>query len=144
MSVNVRVNIRSDRRATISRGVSNGAKKAMQDITDNLAMASSGSAPHDKGILDDSWTKEVGYEGNKLFGRVSYNVLENGSGGDYNYAIRMHEGNYELGEGSRQKSGGSGMSGRTYPVGKHFLTGVLEGEKQTYVKHMEKGIKNEL
>jgi hypothetical protein len=56
----------------------------------------------------------------------------------------MHEGNYELGEGSRQKSGGSGMSGRTYPVGKHFLTGVLEGEKQTYVKHMEKGIKNEL
>jgi hypothetical protein len=36
------------------------------------------------------------------------------------------------------------MSGRTYPVGKHFLTGVLEGEKTTYIKHMEKGIKNEL
>jgi len=144
MSVNVRVTISNDRRAIIARNVSNGAKTAMKDITDNLAMASSGSAPHDKGILDDSWTKEVGYESNRLFGRVSYNVLENGSGGDYNYAVRMHEGNYELGEGSRQKSGGKGMSGRTYPVGKHFLTGVLEGEKQTYVKHMEKGIKNEL
>ena len=144
MSGNVRVTISNDRRAIISRNVSNGAKTAMKDITDNLAMASSGSAPHDKGILDDSWTKEVGYESNRLFGRVSYNVLENGSGGDYNYAIRMHEGNYELGEGSRQKSGGKGMSGRTYPVGKHFLTGVLEGEKTTYIKHMEKGIKNEL
>lgn len=144
MGVNVNVRILRDNRNIISRNASKGAKTAMNDVLDNLAKASSGSAPHDKGILDDSWTKEVGYENAKLFGRVSYNVLGHGADGDFNYAVAMHEGNYNLGEGSRQKSGGKGMSGRTYPVGKHFLTGVLEGEKEAYTKHIEKGIKNEL
>jgi hypothetical protein len=145
MSIRMDVEIIRDNRKIIRKSVSDGARKGMKDVTDNLVKASSGSAPHDKGILDDSWSKEVGYDSTyRLFGKVSYNVLENGANGDYNYAIKMHEGNYELGEGSLGKSGGKGMSGRTYPVGKHFLTGVLEGEEETYVKHMEKAIKNEL
>jgi hypothetical protein len=141
MASNLHIKILQDNRRLISKKASEGAKTAMKDVVDNLVKASSGSAPHDKGILEDSWSKEIGYNGNKLFGKVSYSVV--GEGG-FNYAIAMHEGNYNLGEGSRGKSGGKGMSGKTYPVGKHFLTGVAEGEAQAYSEHMEKGIKNQL
>lgn len=145
MAIRMDVELIHDNRKIISKAVSRGAKKAMTDVVNNLAKASSGSAPQDKSILEDAWTKEVGYDSTfRLFGKVSYNVLEHGADGDFNYAIAMHEGNYELGEGSLSKSGGKGMSGRTYPVGKHFLTGVLEGEEDTYIDHMEKGIKKQL
>ncbi|MCY8048450.1 hypothetical protein MOD91_18165 [Bacillus haynesii] len=145
MSVRVDFKTIKDNRKIISKNVSAGAKTAMTDVVDNLVKASSGSAPHDKGILEDAWSKEVGYDSTyRLFGKVSYSVTENGSGGGYNYAVKMHEGNYNLGEGSRRKSGGKGMSGRTYPVGKHFLSGVLEGERQAYTRHMEQGIKKTL
>jgi hypothetical protein len=141
----VKVTLLKDNKKLISNLASLGAKTAMTDIVNNLAKASSGSAPHDKGILDDSWTTEVGYDSTfRLGGKVSYNVSESGSNGNYNYAVKMHEGNYNLGEGSRKKPGGKGMSGKSYPVGKHFLTGVLAGEKDTYTKHLEKGIKNKL
>lgn len=145
MAIRMDVELIRDNRKIISKRVSKASKKAMDDVVNNLVKASSGSAPQDKSILEDSWTKEVGYDSQyKLFGKVSYNVLEHGADGDYNYAVAMHEGNYELGEGSLEKTGGKGMSGRTYPVGKHFLSGVAEGEEETYVKHIKKGIKNEL
>lgn len=143
--VNVKFQILRDNSAIISRKVSNGAKTAMQDVVNDLAKASSGATPHDKGILEDSYSKEVGYDsGYRLKGTVSYNVSEGGSGGGYNYAIAMHEKTYNLGAGSQAKGGGKGMSGKSYPVGNKFLTRPLEGEADAYKKHLEKGIKNQL
>ncbi|MDT0155641.1 hypothetical protein Q9R51_26375, partial [Priestia aryabhattai] len=89
----------------------------------------------------DSYTTEVSHDSTyRIKGTVSYSVSEGG----YNYAVKMHEGTYNLGAGSQAKSGGHGMSGKTYPVGNKFLTRPLEGEADAYKKHLEKGIKNQL
>ncbi|MEY8748947.1 hypothetical protein [Alkalicoccobacillus gibsonii] len=117
-------------------------RRALNDIANNLVKASSGAAPHKKGILEDSWTKEVGVDSSfKLQATVSYSVSENSSGGSFNYAIAMHENQYNLGAGSLAKSGGQGLSGKVYPVGNKFLTRVLEGETPTYRKLIDRRIK---
>ncbi|PFW43796.1 hypothetical protein [Priestia megaterium] len=139
----VKVNFRvlRDNKALISRLASQGAQTAMQDVVNDLAKASSGAAPHLTGRLEDSYTTEVGHDSAyRIKGTVSYSVSEGG----YNYAIKMHEGNYNLGAGSQAKNGGQGMSGKSYPVGNKFLTRPLEGEADAYSKHLEKGIKNQL
>ena len=140
-SVSLSVKILKDRRKQIQKAVNAQGRSAMRDVVDSLAKTSSGSAPHDKGILEDSWTADVNGTGANVTGTVSYSVREGSSGGRYNYAVKMHEGNYKLGAGSRAKPGGTGMSGRKYPVGKKFLTGVADGEAKAYAKHIEKTIK---
>jgi hypothetical protein len=140
--VRVDTRIVVDNRASILREVSQASKQAMTDVTNDIAKASSGATPHKTGKLEDSYSTEVGYDSAyKLFGEVSYSVVaQNG----YNYAVKMHEEQYNLGTGSRNKPGGRGMSGNTYAVGNHFLTRVLEGEKATYTRHIDNSIKNAL
>lgn len=131
-----------DNTSTILRSVSTASKKAMTDAVNDLAKASSGATPHKTGKLEDSYTKQVGYDSaSKLYGEVSYNVVARNG---FNYAVKMHEANYNLGDGSRAKSGGKGMSGKTYPVGNKFLTRVLEGEKSAYTRHIDDSIKSAL
>jgi len=131
-----------DNTSNILRSVSTASKKAMTDVTNDLAKASSGATPHKTGKLEDSYTKQVGYDSSyKLYGEVAYNVVARNG---FNYAVKMHEANYNLGEGSRAKSGGKGMSGKSYPVGNKFLTRVLEGEKSAYTRHIDDSIKSAL
>ncbi|WP_214796577.1 MULTISPECIES: hypothetical protein [unclassified Exiguobacterium] len=139
MGVRFDIKMKVDNTAKITRKVQSNSERAMNDIVDNLVKASSGATPIDKGILQDSWAKKVTASGNKVSGQVSYAALaKNG----FNYALKMHEGFYNLGEGSQAKSGGKGMSGRVYPVGRRFLAGTFEGEQATYKNHMSKEIKN--
>jgi hypothetical protein len=120
------------------------AKKAlergMNDIVDDLVRTSSETAPHYKGTLEKSWSRDVTWKGNRIEGEVTYSVKED----DFNYALWTHEADYNLGEGSLAKPGGTGMSGTSYPVGNKYLTRPLEGEAKTYKAHIAKEIEKEL
>lgn len=139
----VRIDTRNLERAI--HGTKRAFKEAVNDCIDDLVRTSSETAPHDKGILEKSFSKEVyGENTDVITGYVDYSVKEAHGDGTYNYALAMHEKNYQLGSGSRAKPGGTGMSGQHYPVGKKFLTRPLEGEKEAYKDHIEKAIKREL
>lgn len=118
------------------------AQLGLQDCIDDVVRVSSQNAPHDEGVLEKSWSKQI--KGN--VGTVSYTVKKKGGKdkkfGNFNYALKMHEGSYTLGEKSLQKSGGVGMSGKQYEVGAGYLGNVIKGEKETYIKHIEEMVKN--
>lgn len=123
----------------IAKEIERASKNALEDVMNDLVKASSGAAPHDEGTLEKSWSKEISNGGDGYVGTVSYAVRgENG----YNYAIKMHEQQYNLGAKSQAKGGGTGMSGKNYSVGSHFLTRPLHGEEQTYRKYIAKKVKN--
>jgi len=112
-------------------------KRAVEDCVDDLVRVSSEIAPHDKGILDKSSAKEILVSDTEAKATVDYSVRETYSGGNYNYAIKMHEGDYNLGPGSQAKPGAEGMSGRHYNVGNKYLERPLEGEKEAYTNHIK-------
>ena len=112
-------------------------KLAVEDCVDDLVRVSSEIAPHDRGILERSSSKEIVAEDTKVTATVNYAVRETYSGGNYNYAMKMHEGDYNLGPGSQAKPGTEGMSGRHYDVGNKYLQRPLEGETEAYAKHIK-------
>jgi hypothetical protein len=118
------------------------AKLGLQDCLDDVVRTSSQNAPHDEGVLEKSWTKEI----KDTEGTVSYSVKKRGGKGskhgNFNYALKMHEEHYNLGDGSKAKAGGVGMSGKQYTVGTGYLSQVIKGEKETYIKHIEDMVKN--
>ncbi|BAF60365.1 hypothetical protein PTH_2184 [Pelotomaculum thermopropionicum SI] len=128
----------------LEREVKATLKRTVEDCIDDLARTSSEAAPHDKGILEKSYAKEVTASGDKVDGTVEFSVKETYSGGNFNYALKMHEGTYNLGPGSQAKPGGSGMSGKHYAVGRKFLERPLEGEKEKYKEHIEAELQKHL
>jgi hypothetical protein len=123
------------------QAVRDAVEEGIYDCTDDVIRTSSESAPHWKGILEQSYGREVSWKGNQIVAVVDYSVTEENSNGGFNYAYYMHEGDYELGEKSEEKAaggGGVGMSGKSYPVGPKFLTNVIEGEEEAYSKHIQK------
>lgn len=116
-------------------------QQALEDCIDDLVRTSSDSAPHDEGILEKSWSKEFKMNGFKPSGVVTYSVKKASGKGNFNYALKMHEEEYNLGAGSLAKSGGTGMSGKQYKVGTGFLGDVLKGEKGAYSNHIEKELR---
>lgn len=139
----VEVKIDTAKLKGLEKEVQAALKRAVEDCIDDLARTASESTPHDKGILEKSHKKEVTGNGNKIDGTVEFNVRETYSGGNYNYALRMHEGHYRLGPGSQAKPGGTGMSGKHYPVGRKFLENPLQGEKEKYKEHIETELQKE-
>ncbi|QGG47651.1 hypothetical protein [Heliorestis convoluta] len=142
MNFNVEINNRLLRR--ITKETLRAAEEAVHDCVDDLIRVSSETAPHDKGILEKSHAKEVKVRRGQVDGRVDYTIKERYSQGNFNYALFIHEGTYNLGKRSRQKPGGIGMSGKHYSVGNKFLTRPLEGESNEYSRHIGKQIKREL
>ena len=109
--------------------------EALHDVGDDLVRASSGAAPHDTGYLSTKgWNKKVSTTATGGYAEVSYYAVNDG----FNYALKMHEGSYNLGPGSLQKPGGIGMSGNRYPVGPKYLERPLLGEFVTYKNHVNK------
>lgn len=134
----VRVNTGNFRK--YSENVKAAYTQALNDCIDDLVRTSSQSAPHDEGILEQSWAKEIQNSNGGPVGRVSFSVRESSSGGNFNYALKMHEGRYKLGPNSQSKPGGVGMSGTQYPVGPGYLGNVLKGEANAYKEHIKKEI----
>ncbi|MDF2010198.1 hypothetical protein [Priestia megaterium] len=138
----LQVNFVKNRFSQYSRQAQAVYKKSLNEIMDDLVRTSSASAPHKSGTLEQSWSKELYNYGSQPYGLVSYSATSRGRSGNFNYAMKMHEGGYSLGEGSRRKSGGTGMSGKHYPVGANYLGGVLMGEQQAYKQHIEDALRN--
>lgn len=132
----VTIEINQARFNRIYSDLENNLKASLTNVTNSLLATSTDTAPIDKGTLRGKGVAKVSGTGNKLKGTVSFNVNENG----VNYAILMHENTYNLGESSLAASGGTGMSGTNYPVGNKYLTRVLLGEKETYIKYIERKI----
>jgi len=126
-------------------GMEGRAKRAMEqslnDCVDDLVRVSSEITPLDKGILSRSHAKEVRVRGVKAEATVSYTVRERNRNGDFNYALWIHEGSYNLGPASQRRPGTTGMSGKHYDVGNKYLTRPLEGEQETYIRHMRDEIR---
>lgn len=118
------------------RGVRQQAQKSVKVVGQDLARTSSETTPHLTGDLSGSYTLAFENRGVRSTASVSYAVYKGG----FNYAMAMHEGTYKLGEGSRRKGGGTGMSGRNYSVGRKFLTRVLTGEKDAYTEYIQEQI----
>jgi hypothetical protein len=141
-NINTKVRLNTKRLKVYDSKVQKVYQRALNTVMDDLVRTSSESAPHDEGVLEKSWSKGIEYDKHEAVGVVSYSVKKSSGKGNYNYALRMHEDDsYNLGEKSLQKTGGTGMSGKTYKVGTGYLGDVLEGEKLAYTKYMDKKIK---
>lgn len=134
MKVKAKVDI-DTRKLLAAPGVVKAAlNEALHDVGDDLVRASSGAAPHDTGYLDTKgWNKKVSTSTTSGYVEVSYYAVNYG----FNYALKMHEGSYNLGPGSLQKPGGIGMSGNRYHVGPKYLERPLMGEYKTYSNHVK-------
>ncbi|MZP28689.1 hypothetical protein GTO91_03015 [Heliobacterium undosum] len=122
----------------VQKEIQKQLSRAVHDCADDLVRTSSETAPHDKGVLEKSYAKEVTAVRSKVAAKVDYCVKE----GPFNYALWMHECRYRLGSGSLAKPGGVGMSGKHYPVGTKFLTRPLEGETPAYKQHIERELQS--
>lgn len=123
----------------VTAEVKQALETGMWDCIDDLQRTATDSAPHLEGILEQSWAKDVSWRGaSRIEGTVVFSVKEgNADWNGFNYALKMHEDDYKLGEKSKAKPGGVGMSGTRYPVGKKYLTNPLYGEAQTYKNHLQ-------
>lgn len=120
--------------------VVNGGKRGVNDCLDELIRISSDIAPIDKGILHKAHAREVNVTQTGINGTVEYSVNEGG----FNYALWIHEGEYNLGEESRQRPGTSGWSGKNYDVGNKYLERPIKGERESFLKHIADEIKREI
>lgn len=108
-------------------------RSAVKVVAQDLARTASETAPHLTGDLEDSYTISYsGTNGVHAQATIEFAVYH----GSFNYAVAMHEWMYNLGEGSQAKSGGTGMSGATYSVGRKYLIRVLQGEAFTYADYI--------
>lgn len=118
----------------------------MKDAMKDLERVASETTPYDEGDLEMGGFHDVDLEGSKIIGWVGFEAWNDhpNRSYDFNYAIWIHEETYNLGERSKQKAGGSGLSGNHYPVGNKYLTRPLEGEAPYYRTLIEQEIKKAL
>jgi hypothetical protein len=138
--INVDVKLSKNLVSKITKSTKSTVRQSVKTIAQDLARASSETAPHLTGDLEDSYSIKYSFGVNHLSATVEFAVFKGG----FNYAIAMHEWSYKLGEGSKAKGGGTGMSGATYKVGRKYLTRVLEGESDAYRKYIGEQIKKQL
>jgi len=124
----------------IHNTVRNTSIEAMKECMKDLERVASETTPYDEGDLEMGGFHGVDVAGSKIEGWVGFEAFNK----DFNYAIWTHEETYNLGEGSQSKTGGSGMSGKSYPVNNKYLTRPFEGEAPAYRKLIEQEIKDAL
>lgn len=142
----VRVRGLSSGRKKIHNAVRNQSIATMRDSMSDLERVASETAPYDEGDLEMGGFHDVDVEGDKYVGWVGFEAWNDkpNRSYDFNYAIWTHEETYNLGEGSRRKRGGSGMSGKSYSVGNKYLTRPFEGEAPYYRETIEDNVKKAL
>ncbi|PGS22353.1 hypothetical protein COC59_20340 [Bacillus cereus] len=130
----------------IEKAVFNASTKTMKMAMQDLERVASETAPYEEGDLEMGGFHDVDVNGKEITGWVGFEAWNDAPNRsyDFNYAIWIHEEDYNLGEGSKQKGGGSGMSGASYPVGKKYLTRPHEGEAPTYRDKIEEEVKKSL
>ena len=134
MAVKIKINNNTSKIINNVHAVTN---KAVIDIANDIVRTSSETAPHLSGDLEKSVTSDISKNADGFKVNVQYGIR--GKNG-FNYALKMHESSYNLGEKSARKPGGIGMSGKSYSVGKKYLQRVIDGEGDAYIKHVSKAI----
>jgi hypothetical protein len=143
-----RVSIRGFNRnmKKIEKKVFNASVKTMKKNMMDLERVASETAPLDEGDLEMGGFHDVDINGKEIMGWVGFEAWNDhpNRSYDFNYAIWIHEETYNLGAKSKQKGGGRGLSGKSYPVGNKYLTRPLEGEKLVYREQIKQAIKKKL
>lgn len=127
----------------INKIVAKSTYNSMKSAMDDLQRVASETTPYEEGDLEMGGFNGVDKYSDSIMGWVGFEAWADAPNRsyDFNYAIWIHEETYELGELSKQKSGGSGMSGKSYPVGNKYLTRPHEGEAPTYRALIEQELK---
>lgn len=121
-----------------SNKVVQNVMKSAVDVKNDLRTSARSSAPHKRGILEKGINAEAVNNGKSIV--ITLEASAKGSNG-YDYAEKMHNGSYNLGEQSRRKgSGYSGISGATFPVGKGYIETPASKNFKAYVNYIEKAI----
>jgi hypothetical protein len=105
------------------------ARNGVQDSVDDLKRIAADIAPIDSSDLRRSGHATVRQTPQETVGEVSFNAVDNSSGQRFNYAIWIHEGDYNLGPLSRAAPGTDG-----YEVGNKYLERPLKGEAEKYMR----------
>lgn len=122
----------------VERNAFKTAERAFNDVLDELIRIASEITPFDKGVLQRAHTRSITQNSDGMVGEVTFSIRE----GNFNYAIWIHEGVYNLGEKSATRSGTVGWSGRKYEVGRKYLERPMKGEEEAFYRHIAKEIKN--
>ncbi|MGG5759170.1 hypothetical protein ACQ3VF_26050 [Bacillus toyonensis] len=130
----------------IEKAVFNASTKTMKFAMKDLERVASETAPFEEGDLEMGGFHDVDINGKKIIGWVGFEAWNDAPNRsyDFNYAIWIHEETYNLGDGSNQKGGGSGLSGASYPVNNKYLTRPHEGESPYYRDKIEEEVKKTL
>jgi hypothetical protein len=130
----------------IEKKVWQASVKTMKASMQDLERVASETAPYDEGDLEMGGFRDVDIDGKKIIGWVGFEAWNDhpNRSYDFNYAIWIHEETYNLGEKSKAKAGGRGLSGKSYPVGNKYLTRPLEGEAPVYREQIKQAVKKSL
>jgi hypothetical protein len=109
--------------------VRQAAKLGVQDSVDDLKRIAVDIAPIDSSDLRRSGHANVTETPTNIIGEVSFSAIDTTGGQHFNYAIWIHEGEYNLGPLSAAAPGTDG-----YEVGNKYLERPLKGEAEKYVR----------
>lgn len=114
-------------------------KKAAEDIALDYRAAARGSAPHNTGMLEKGITDKITTSDSAITIEITASSVNRG----YDYAPHMNDGNYKLGIKSQGKAGGlSGIAGKSFPVGKGYLTAPLTENSKAYCEYFAKALRS--
>lgn len=138
-SIKVKVNRRALQ--DVDRKIDKATQEAMEVITTDLLRVSSEAAPFEEGDLERSGEKAIFNEGDTVIGVVGFEVYNE----DFEYAEWIHEDmSYELQELSLAKPDAKGLSGKSYPVDRKYMTRPLYGESNHYKKILDRHVEKAL
>jgi hypothetical protein len=101
------------------------AAKIIDDVTDNLQAETIKRVPIDKGLLQQSIDKTV--EHNTFASEITGHVFVPANAPAKDYALYMHELEYNLGAASLQK-----QAGQPEKVGRKYMERAFEENKRAY------------
>jgi hypothetical protein len=113
------------------------ARNGVQDSVDDLKRIAVDIAPIDSSDLRRSGHATVRQSTQEIVGEVSFSAVDNSSGQRFNYAVWIHEGEYNLGPLSAQAPGTDG-----YEVGNKYLERPLKGEAEKYMRWIAEEIED--
>lgn len=128
-SIKVKVNKGKVKR--VQSLVDKSAAQGMNNVVKDLARVSGEAAPFEEGDLERASETGVFSTKNEVIGVVGYEVFNK----NFEYAEWIHEDTeYNLQKGSLAKADAKGLSGKSYPVDRKYLTRPLYGEAETYLQ----------
>lgn len=140
MGANVRITNNIGR---LTKSIKGGMTEAFEDVVLDVERVSSNSAPHKTGFLEKNNVRQLS-KGLNLEAEVVFKAFSDGKK-PFNYAEKMHDGQYNLGPGSKRKPGGTlAFGGGTVPVGPGFLENAVVKGGPGYMEHLQKGLNSSL